>query len=231
MNDLEVMGLRLAALYTSDREGRLLRVNEPGGAAAPRFHLGRSSEGQILGFRADLTVDLVQTLTRTSLSEFTGDPLPREPSNVHLYLEALAASSPVQRHSSGPAYRFPAKAPEAPGVIRVTAENADVLSDYFEEWLEDPPECQPFMALVVRGKVVSVCASVRATPDVHEAGVETHPSFRGNDYAAQVAVAWAAAVCLEGATPVYSTSWDNTASQAVARKLDLLLCGVDFQVT
>ncbi len=231
MNDLEIMGLRLAALYTSDGEGRLLRVNEAGGAEAPRFHLGRSSEGQVLGFRADLAADLVETLTRISLDESTGDPLPREPSNVNQYLDVLASSSPVHCHSSGPAYRFPARIPDPPGVLRVTAENADVLSDHFEEWLEDPPDFQPFMALVVQGKVVSVCASVRVTSDIHEAGIETHPTFWGNNYAAQVAAAWAAAVRAEGATPVYSTSWDNTASQAVARKLGLLLCGMDFQAT
>jgi hypothetical protein len=39
---------------------------------------------------------------------------------------------------------------------------------------------------------------------------------------------WASAVRSLGAAPFYTTSWDNIASQAVARRLNLSLVGVDF---
>ena len=48
--------------------------------------------------------------------------------------------------------------------------------------------------LVVDGKAVSICASVRITDEGHEAGVDTAPPSRGRDYAALVVTAWANAV-------------------------------------
>jgi len=73
--------------------------------------------------------------------------------------------------------------------------------------------------------------SVRITPEAHEAGVETLPGFRGKDYAKDVAAEWARRVRGAGAIPLYSTSWENTASQAVTRKLRLACYGTDFEVT
>ena len=77
---------------------------------------------------------------------------------------------------------------------------------------------------------MSVCRSVRITPEAHEAGVETLPDFRGKGYAKDVAAQWAQRVRAVGAIPLYSTSWENNASQAVARKLRLECYGADFQV-
>ena len=47
-------------------------------------------------------------------------------------------------------------------------------------------------------------------------------------HAAAVVAAWAAAVRASGRLPLYSTSWDNVASQGVARKLGLVLYGADL---
>jgi hypothetical protein len=42
---------------------------------------------------------------------------------------------------------------------------------------------------------------------------------------------WARVVQSLGAMPFYSTSWENTASQAVAKKRHLVPYGTDFHVT
>lgn len=89
---------------------------------------------------------------------------------------------------------------------------------------------QPFIAVVEDGRVVSVCRSVRITPAAHEAGVETLPEFRGKGYARDVVAGWVHAVRSLGSIPLYSTSWENTASQAVARKLQVVPYGADFHV-
>ena len=78
---------------------------------------------------------------------------------------------------------------------------------------------------------MSVCRSVRITPAAHEAGVETLPAFRGRGYAPDVVAGWARVVQSLGAMPFYSTSWENTASQAVAKKRHLVPYGTDLHVT
>jgi hypothetical protein len=78
---------------------------------------------------------------------------------------------------------------------------------------------------------VAVCRSVRITPAAHEAGVETLSAFRGRGYAQDVVAGWARVVQSLGALPFYGTSWENTASQAVAKKWHLVPYGADFHVT
>ena len=106
-----------------------------------------------------------------------------------------------------------------------------MLRSGFEELVAELPAWQPFLALVEENRAVSVCRSVRITPAAHEAGVETLPSFRGKGYAKDVVAGWARVVQSMGAIPLYSTSWENTASQAVANKLRLVPYGADFYVT
>ena len=93
------------------------------------------------------------------------------------------------------------------------------------------PDWQPFLAIVEAGRAVSVCRSVRITGEAHEAGVETLPEFRGKGYAKDTVAAWARSVQSMGAMPLYSTSWENTASQAVVKKLHLVQYGADFHIT
>jgi hypothetical protein len=45
-----------------------------------------------------------------------------------------------------------------------------------------------------------------------------------------VVAAWAATLRASGRVPIYSTSWDNLASQAVARKLGLPLFGAEMSL-
>ncbi|MBU2134843.1 MAG: hypothetical protein KKA45_01470, partial [Alphaproteobacteria bacterium] len=74
---------RVAALYRTDGDGRLLATNEWDSRPAPRFHLMRTAAGPILRGRADL------------------------PAEDDLYLAALAEHAPIEKVWAGPAYVLP----------------------------------------------------------------------------------------------------------------------------
>jgi predicted GNAT family acetyltransferase len=86
-------------------------------------------------------------------------------------------------------------------------------------------------ATLLDGKAVSVCASVRITPAADEAGVDTHRDFRRQGHAARAVVAWARAVREVDRIPLYSTSWQNEASRALAHRLGLIQFGSDLHLT
>ena len=151
--------------------------------------------------------------------------------HAEAYVRSLEKDAPAHSLWAGPAYRFTEYPEPSRPLLAVTETNAGMLQGGFEELVAELPDWQPFVALVEDGRAVSVCRSVRMTPAAHEAGVETLPDFRGKGYAQDVVVGWARLVRAMGATPLYSTSWENTASQALAKKLRLSLYGADFHVT
>ena len=224
------LDLHLRALFVHDARGRIVVRNALDRARAPRFFLGRTSDGNRWRFRDDLADDLVARLNAVCEQEPVATDLRDPPYHDARYREILATHAPIEEVWAGPAYRFPRGLPPPAGdVVRLTAENASLLrGGDLEPWLEDIGQCEPLVALAHEGRAVSVCGSVRITPEVHEAGVETSATARGHGFAPAVVAAWARAVREIGAEPLYSTSWENTASQEVARKLGLIPYASDY---
>jgi GNAT superfamily N-acetyltransferase len=232
--DRELMDLHIKALFTHSDDLRLLFVNEPGcsAATAPRLFLGRTRAGNVWRFRADLPEKLCEELNALCADE---PPLSGEfnapPRYLQTYMKLLEKPAPARKPVMGPAYYFAENLPSpSKPLLAVTERNAEILQGGFEEFIAELPAWQPFVALVEGNRAVSVCRSVRITDKAHEAGVETLPDFRGKGYAREVAAEWALRVRAAGAIPMYSTFWENPASQAVARKLRLNCYGVDFQI-
>jgi RimJ/RimL family protein N-acetyltransferase len=226
------MEMHVRALFTHDARSRLLSVNAPWGAApAPRLFFGRTRAGNLWRFRADLPERLVAELEALWADEPAGTELRDQPRNFEACVRLLDRHAPVRKSWLGPAYRFTEHLEPSRSLLTITETNAESLRGGFEDLLEELPTAQPFVAIVEDGRAVSVCRSVRITPAAHEAGVETRPDFRGKGYAQDVTAGWARLVRALGATPLYSTSWENTASQAVAKKLRLVLYGADCHVT
>ena len=225
LTDLELMNIHARALFTHNAESRLLFVNEPGGTGlpAPRLFLGRTRAGNVWRFHADLPEQLCE-----ELHALCADEPPRQ---LEKFVRLLERHAPVQEISSGPAYQFTEYERPSKPLLLVTENNAALLQGGFEELVAELSTWQPFVALIEANRAVSVCRSVRITPEAHEAGVETLPNFRGQGYAKDVAAQWARLVRTAGAIPLYSTSWENNASQAVARKLHLKCYGADFHIT
>jgi len=222
---------RVAALYRRDRRGRLISVNESNGGPAPRFYLMRTTEGVICRFRADLQDDLVARLEDLCAQEPKGAPPGRLPAQRGRYLLLLSSHAAVDRVWAGPAYMVTQDVPPGTAATAIGDDNADLLRGGFEAWLTEVSHRQPFMAIVEDDRAVSICASVRISDTVHCAGVETLVAYRRRGHAVNAVAAWAMAVRSRGATPFYSTSWENHASQRIAARLRLSLVGVDFHVT
>jgi hypothetical protein len=234
LTDLELMNIHVGALFTHNAESRLLFVNEPDGPTlpAPRLFLGKTRLGNVWRFHADLPAELCEELNALCLEEPSLGALFNEPPrHFETMVRLLGKHAPLQEISSGPAYRFTEYRAVAKPVLAVTEHNAEMLQGGFEDLVTELSTWQPFVALVEGNRAVSVCRSVRITSEAHEAGVETLPVFRGKGYAKNVTAEWARLVQVAGAVPLYSTSWQNTASQAVARKLKLKCYGVDFQIS
>jgi hypothetical protein len=189
--DLELMRLHVEALFTHDARGDLVRVNEPGGAPAPRFFLGRTADGALRRFRHDVDHDLRRELEAASEAAAPGDRALDSPTSPARYAEILARVAPVQRTWAGPAFYVSPGLARDSGAVLVTEENSRLLDRLLRDWIPDTRVNQPLFALVVDGHAVAVCCSVRRTDMAHEAGVETAPPYRGRGYAARVVSAWA----------------------------------------
>lgn len=231
MTDLELLAIQVATLYTHDADGRLRQVNEPSGRPAPRFFLGRAKEGSLCRCRHDLPADLARELERLVATGPVAADLRADPPCFARLCELLREHAPIQGIWRGPAYRFPGTLPGQPAaVVQVTAANGELLRANFADWLPDLEHIQPCLAVVRDGAAVAICCSARVGARAAEAGVETLEAWRGRGYAARVVAAWAAAVRERGLIPLYSTEWDNLASQGVARRLGLVLYGDDLGV-
>ena len=228
-DDRELLRLHLATLFAWNGEGRMTVTNEPLGRPAPRLFLGRTDAGNAWCFGRDVPPAVSDALERLCSRE--PDSLHSEEWDPAPFVAVLAEHQPVKSVWHGPAYRFASDLPEGACAVAVTERTAQVLRPGFDDWLDDVGECQPFFACVKAGQTVSVCATVRAGSHACEAGVETHPAHRGRGYAGPVVAAWAHAVRRSRRIPLYSTSWDNEASLAVARKLGLVQYATTFHVT
>ena len=239
MNDLDWMELHLRCLYHHDENDRIVRTRQPNGWPAPLFHLARTRLGSLWRFRDDLEPGVIRGLARLAGREEPlqeGHPLPQRLQAMRALLRS-SADLVVERR--GPVYRFPV---EIPGddprgipVVAVTSRNQALLEDSFADTIPELEGRQPCFAAVDGVRAVSLCYSARPlevaggeTCAASEAGVETLVAYRREGLGARVVAAWARQVRELGAEPMYSTEWGNEPSQAVARKLGLILYGEDL---
>lgn len=226
--ELDLLKRHLDGLYLWDSRQRIVAINQFDGGRMPRFHLARGRCGKLAGFRADLPDDLIGALN--TLIDQEPESLARLPEKRSEYLALLAADEPIAEIWEGPVYALPERLPDVTDVVDINAANQRLLQPKMADWLPDVAHRRPFVAAIEDGQAVAVCASVRISALSHEAGVETAPDYRRRGHAARVVTAWARQVRALGAEPVYSTSFENAASQRVAASLGMRLIGVDFHV-
>jgi len=225
----DLLKMHVQTLYVHDESSRLLCINDWNRGTAPRFYLGRTQQGNIWRFRSDLPEEF--SLKLASLCQSEPATISDRPIYEAEYLRILSAHSPIKQIWFGPAYYFADSILTSPEPIPIHINNSFFLRDELQDWIPDVPYQQPFVAIIVGGIAVALCASVRISSTAHEAGVETASFHRRKGHAVKVVSAWAGAVKALGAVPLYSTSIENLASQKVAARLGLIRYGLDFHIT
>jgi hypothetical protein len=197
----------LALWIVRDARGRMVRTNEPPpNGRVPRLTMIRTATSCAWVLRADVDDVVAARVAAIAPAD--------EPER---YRELLGGAI-----DGGPIFAFPETLPSDPHDV-VEIDSLAPLVRYLHGWnAEEIPERGPILAICDGADAISVCFCARRSATAAEAGVDTSASHRGRGHAARVTAAWATAIRASGRTPSYSTSWSNTASLAVARKLGLV---------
>lgn len=224
-----VLALAESALelgYDRDGTGRLLgtRDPDPRDRREPRFHFVRTVEGNRWAISAHLSLEEQRELDAALASE------PTTPS-----LAAFEHTPPLIGAVAGDLYRGPAFV--FPRQLAAPAMDVEVLEGVERarglrpvaalEWVRGAsaaahPIC---VAMNDGGEVVAVCHSSRSLTGAAAAGVETAEAYRGRGLGTAVVAGWARAVRAKGREPHYGTTWSNSASRGIARRLGLVMWG------
>lgn len=229
-SDLQLMTWQADVLYTYNHEGRMQQINDRRRSRAPRLFLGRTRQGTILRVRDDVSQALVAHIESLLAREPDPVDLRQEPAMLPVLRSLLTVGTAQPDEESGPAYLLPAEHRAAGGVVEITPARERLMLRFFGDRLPILDSGPPCFALVDGEDAIAICQSARLGAFVAEAGVETAAGYRGRGFATLVTAAWAQAIRARGLIPLYSTSWDNLASQGVARHLGARLYGADFHI-
>ncbi|XSG77257.1 GNAT family N-acetyltransferase [Herpetosiphon llansteffanensis] len=227
-NTQQLLQIHADTLFISDAAGRLRFNADPGYPeheleSAPRFWLGRTDQGVLWRLRADLPADLHASLEAIAQTiPLRADPMVLPP-QIAAIQAVLAVHAPIYELATGPCYWMPQSLPVPAITLVITPANADALAAHFP-WKQSQRALHaagPLVATIVDQQAVAVCYCARLNAVAAEAGVETTESARGHGYAQAAVAGWAAAIRGLGILPMYSTSWDNYASQGIARRLGM----------
>ena len=229
---IDLMNLHCDTLFRHNTAGRLQTVNEPGFPDSPRFWMGRTLAGNQWRFHHALPPTTVAALAELCRAEPIAADLRQPPQHADAIKAVLTAHAPIRSEYRGPAYLIPAGAKARDEATLITATNVALLRRHFVDLLE--PDAYhllgPVAAVVEDGHAVAVAFCSRIPGQATEAGVNTHLDYRRRGYATVAVAGWAAAVYAQGCLPLYSTSWENLASQGVAQKLEMIRYGEDWSL-
>lgn len=215
--------MQLHTLSVLDANGRIVSTREPNPGTGPLFTLIRGSKQCVWAAHASISDDVVRELEALASREPPISNFENEPVHAQKYLSLLGG-----KVWSGPAFIFPEILPHTPNIAVI--KDVSLLKN-FPGWTADEiEERSPIVAVMHDGYAVSVCFCARKSALAAEAGLDTAAAWRGRGFAGQVTAAWARAIRSEGLFPVYSTSWNNRESRAVARKLGLTEVAADWSV-
>jgi hypothetical protein len=223
-HELDLLRQHVSVLFTIGDDGRMEALNEPDGDPPPRLFLARGRRTHLILFRGDVapgSADACRSIA-DDVPPWRGEP--SMPSMFDPFRLAIGRDAPIASEAMGPAYRFGERVqlPVDPEVMLIDEGSAHLLERHFPYTRSVLAWRTPVVGVVKDGRVVSACFSARKTSSASEAGVATEEPYRGQGLASLAVAAWCDAVERAGMQPLYSTSWDNVASRAVARRLHLV---------
>lgn len=216
--------LQLETLFVLDGRGRIRSTREPHADRGPTFALVRDRHTYAWALNADVPSALARKLAALAREETPASELTDPPRNADAYVALVGG-----RVESGPVFSFPATCDDVGDVapVRTLSE----LEYHFRRWTADEiPDRSPIVGIRADGHVVSICFCARRSQIAAEAGVETVAAYRGRGFGSRVTAAWARLIGDAGRLPLYSTSWSNRASLAMAHKLGLSACAADWNL-
>jgi hypothetical protein len=217
--------LELQTLFVLNEQGRIVSTREPKPTPGPGFFLIRGSSECAWALHASVPDHMAARLETLAREEPPAGDFHSEPAHATQYISIVGG-----RLEKGPAFTFPDRLAASVGIAAI--EDLSQLEQNFRGWsAEEIPGCSPILGVLENGDAISICFCARRSPLAAEAGVETAPRFRGRGLGPRVTAAWALAIRASGRLPIYSTSWDNGASLAVARKLNLRACASHWSLS
>ncbi|MBV9358581.1 MAG: GNAT family N-acetyltransferase [Chloroflexi bacterium] len=233
MADLALLQIEIETLWTLEARGRILD--------GPALVLAATGSGCALALGRAVPDDLAVELAALVAGAAPPADLDQPPGVLDPCRDLLSAAlGPLALvPESGPSYLIPEG-------LSFRADAALVRSDADErgrlrganpgnweadEWIELlEGRLGPWVMATHGALVMSICHTPRAGPRGAEAGVWTHPDFRGRGLAAAVTAAWATLIRPSGRYLFYSTARTNRSSQRVARRLGLRPLGWLWQL-
>lgn len=218
MQDLKLMDLHLGVLFQQNMSQQLMVINEPPFNDAPLLFIGSTKEGiiQRYSYKVD---DLVK-------QRFKNIVLYQKDDLIAGLVNQLSTRYGLHEFVMGPTYVFPKITDFTDEVILVTEENKEILKEDEHFAYVDFKIKQPCVVMMKNDKIIALCCSARQSNEAAEASVYTLEQYRSKGYGATVTKAWAYYVQQLKKTALYSTTWDNFASQGIARTLGLKQYGV-----
>ncbi len=227
-SDLELLKLEMETLWGADAFGRELRPR-------PLVAVAVAGACRSVSFNSYLSPDLRSI-------EVEQDLLCHDPGNLSTYSQTFAQCGPtilrgclsfVFEGISLPTYSQTAMSVLTSGngdLTTLRIGRPDSWGDE-DEWagLLDG-QFGPWAVGLVADRIVSVCYTPVASSVAAETGLWTQPEERGHGYGGIVTLEWARVAAPHFETLFYSTSFENVASQAVARKLRLRPIGYIWQL-
>jgi hypothetical protein len=231
--------LQLETLYVLDEAGRILQNREPNGSRGPLFAIIRGPSECAWAVRSDVDPQVSAELAVLAATEPPVVDFRDAPVHAARYCDLLSTAvaqayphPPVLSPYHGAAFVFPDRAAGSAAITTSLIEDEALLAPHFGGWVEGEigQGRAPVVAVLRQRTPVSIAFCARRSDVAAEAGVETLGAFRGQGFATSVVADWARRVRNGGLLPLYSASWDNLPSLAVARKLQLELYATDWNV-